>query len=35
MDRLDEVREWMKYSDNDMLAVLQLSSFHPPQIEII
>ena len=35
MDRLDEVREWLKFSDNDMAAVLQLSSFHPPQIEII
>jgi HEPN domain-containing protein len=35
MDKYDEVREWITYSDNDMTAVKQLSTFHPPQIEII
>ena len=35
MDKMDEVRTWITYSDNDAEAVRQLSSFHPPQIEII
>ena len=35
MDRYEEIHEWVKYSDNDFEAVNQLSSFHPPKIEII
>jgi HEPN domain-containing protein len=35
MNRFDEVREWLKFSDNDLEAVHQLSTFYPPKIEII
>jgi len=35
MDRYDEVREWIKYSDNDLEAVRQLLTFSPTQIEIV
>ena len=35
MDRFDEAREWIKYSDNDLTAVNQLITHHPVQIEIV
>ena len=35
MDKFEEAREWIKYSDNDLTAINQLITHHPVQIEIV